>query len=368
MAGLGWVTTPPDRSPLYGPGWTVTPEVHELPGVPGWIAVLWRVAGATGQGDPSAVLTAVIDALAAGVAVPSAGAGETIVAAPATAVADPMGFLAARSLGGAIGEGHPLAYAGQLHPTEGFATGDGVPLGLARALLTAPAAAAGSPAGLLGRIGVVGPAVGRAAPSGLIGSITGLRGAATGVGVPTGSLHVQPQLTSFLTAGAYSYAIPSWANFIDVILLGAGGAGNAGGAGFVTGGGGAAGTWVAVTLVRTGAGFPTAAAITGVVGTGGPGGTSTTPGTATTATAAGMTALSAAGGATGAGQGKQQAGYAPGNEVFNGQTYPGGTAGTGNGGAASGNGAGGAGGSGGLFSGSPGGKGAPGAAWFYAYM
>jgi len=80
------------------------------------------------------------------------------------------------------------------------------------------------------------------------------------------------QLTTFSTAGAFTYTIPSWAHKLDVVALGGGGGGNAGGAGFNGGGGGGAGTYSSKTLVRgVDLGFDKTT-LSGWVGRGGTGG------------------------------------------------------------------------------------------------
>lgn len=79
--------------------------------------------------------------------------------------------------------------------------------------------------------------------------------------------------------------------------------------------------------------------------------------------------LNGAGGKAGAGQGIQQAGYAPGNKTFNGQTYTGGVAGQGDAGQqALAPGAGGGGGTGPLIGSAPGMPGTEGRVFIYAYQ
>ncbi|QCG76887.1 hypothetical protein SEA_XIANYUE_32 [Mycobacterium phage XianYue] len=182
------------------------------------------------------------------------------------------------------------------------------------------------------------------------------------------------QPNSFFTAGAYTYQIPPWANFIDVILLGAGGGGQGMGSLSTWGKGGAAGSWVVVTL-RRGVHIPlTTTTITGSIGAGGARGAGTflpvvggngSAGGNTTATATGMTALTALGGAGGSGGAIDPftaAGKSPGDQTLNGRLYQGGA---GSSGAANPPGAGGG---GALISLQNGNAGAPGAAWFFAYQ
>ncbi|AGT14282.1 minor tail protein [Mycobacterium phage Adzzy] len=184
----------------------------------------------------------------------------------------------------------------------------------------------------------------------------------------------EPVRATFTNTGAYTFNIPAGCKFIDVILLGAGG----GGQGFSTAGiwgqGGFAGNWVTVTLER-GVHIPLSTMqITGVIGVGGDGGAGAfvgqaagKAGAATTALATGMASLSAAGGAGGnANSSLDFTGKSPGNRTFNDQVYEGGAAAS----VGAGNPAGGGGACGQASwpaSGSNGGKGARGQAWFYAY-
>ncbi|AGK85735.1 hypothetical protein 33D_0053 [Mycobacterium phage 33D] len=182
-----------------------------------------------------------------------------------------------------------------------------------------------------------------------------------------------PLPQQFTAAGNYTYAIPYWCRFIDIVVLGGGGGGQASAALFNYGAPGDPGQYQAVTLER-GVDIPWAvAAITGTVGDGGsawgtygaiPGG----PGGNTTATFTGGGTLSGPGGGGGIGWATQAGsrGPGPGNFTYNGQLYVGGgladqganKPGKPPGGAGSGNspGAGGA------------GPGAPGAVWFRAYQ
>ncbi|ALF00559.1 minor tail protein [Mycobacterium phage Bricole] len=179
---------------------------------------------------------------------------------------------------------------------------------------------------------------------------------------------------TFSTAGAYTFTIPVWCRYIDVILLGAGG----GGRGMMLigtwGEGGWGGNWSVTTLER-GVHIPwTARTITGAVGAGGSGssaGLSPARGATGGSTTASTDGWS--GTATG-GIGGQNAvspnGRAvnPRTQTVSGQTYTGGDEVTpgalsGTTGAAPGGG-----GSAAITTGVRGGAGARGQAWFYCYQ
>lgn len=185
-------------------------------------------------------------------------------------------------------------------------------------------------------------------------------------------------LTEITTPGAYTYdtsGIPDGAR-VDVILLGAGGGGQAGWTGaFPTywggnGHGGLKGSWNTVTLTK---GVDFTGNITGTVGAGGEGGTGGqgwigAGGGNTTAIAAGWAGLTAAGAAQApGGDGVNQVwGESPDPATFNTRTYNGGTGGTPQ--APGGYGAGGGGGSHSGPTWYGGGNGGPGKAFFYAYV
>lgn len=134
------------------------------------------------------------------------------------------------------------------------------------------------------------------------------------------------QTIRFINPGTYAYRIPEWADAIDVILRPGGGGG--GGGHLVTGQGGAAGTPVAVTLIR-GEDIPwDTDRITGVVGAGGargPAGNNLNggPGGHSTAYALGMSPLIASGG-TGSGNTGRVYGAPSPTVTLNGFTYKGG--------------------------------------------
>ena len=136
-----------------------------------------------------------------------------------------------------------------------------------------------------------------------------LSGSGTLSAVATFTPTHEKEITSFTPAGPPSYLIPEWCNFIDLFLLGAGGAGTFG---EPTGTGGAAGSWNTVTLWR-GDGEPPSPEMVPIprdttsiditVGVGGAAGTLVSPpgaGGDTTATATGLDPRSGAGGAGGA--------------------------------------------------------------------
>lgn len=159
-----------------------------------------------------------------------------------------------------------------------------------------------------------------------------------GLGIADGDIpppYYAPRQTEISTPGPWSYVIPDWANMVDVPMLGAGGGGAGGDPVFGQAGrGGGAGEWHVETLVR-GVDFPATGTttLTGVVGSGGGiGGVAANggAGTATTrdAIAGGKAAASAAGGVGGSGGGQWE-GYSPGNQVYMGYTYVGGTGGYG---------------------------------------
>ncbi|AJA43698.1 minor tail protein [Mycobacterium phage Milly] len=179
-----------------------------------------------------------------------------------------------------------------------------------------------------------------------------------------------PLPQQFATAGNYTYTIPYWCRFIDIVVLGGGGGGQASAALFNYGAPGEPGEWRSVTIER-GVDIPWAlASITGSVGNGGAGGIgpSILPGAWGDATTANYgSTLSAPGGSGGIGWAGSQAlsrGKSPGNFTHNGQLYTGGAAVTGNN--QPGNPPGGSGSGSAQFS--SGSNGARGAVWFRAYQ
>lgn len=188
-------------------------------------------------------------------------------------------------------------------------------------------------------------------------------------GVDAGNGYHAPATISFVTAGSGSYAIPSWAKYIDMIFMGGGGASSSGGFPFSSsnGQGGAGGAWGAVT-VQMGVDIPmSTTSISYVVGAGGaaafsgPGASGSNSTASATGWSAGLTAAGGAGG-TVIGFNLDPSSSGAGNETFAGTTYYGGgiqstfsSPGVSPGGGAAGG-----------SSGYPGANGANGVAWFVA--
>jgi Concanavalin A-like lectin/glucanases superfamily len=170
-----------------------------------------------------------------------------------------------------------------------------------------------------------------------------------------------PTTQEFSPAGNYTYNIPYWCRYIDLILLGGGGGGANAIGGVIPGAGGQAGFWTTTTVQR-GLQIPfTTASIALTVGAGGAGAANGAP---TMATATGMAPQTAVGGTQGAGT-NGTTGQSPGNKVYNGVTYTGGAAQNTPG--AAGNAPGGGGGGANPLLGAPTpGAGASGAAWIVA--
>lgn len=145
------------------------------------------------------------------------------------------------------------------------------------------------------------------------------------------SLPHSPVSTPLLAPGTYSIPIPNWVNFIDLIGIGGGGGGQA--TGFNLGEGGDAGVWNGVTLTR-GTHIPTGTTTLNIViaalaiggDGGGPLGDPGAAGGNAVVTATGMTTFTCLGGAGGNNEGSSRTGDSPGNYVFNGKSYSGGTA------------------------------------------
>lgn len=179
-----------------------------------------------------------------------------------------------------------------------------------------------------------------------------------------------PWAINWTSVTTYTFTIPVWTSYIDVVLLGGGASGQTGsGAVGTAGKGGTAGQWYAVRLTR-GVDIPwTLITFTVTVGAGGAQAAnsdlaSPNAGGNSSAVINGVT-YTATGGQTTT---STQNGASPGNYTFQGITYTGGTGGTGNAGAPTAPGAAGAGGNGGIFgSRTRGAAGAAGAAWLMVY-
>lgn len=124
------------------------------------------------------------------------------------------------------------------------------------------------------------------------------------------------QLTSFTTAGSYTYTIPYWCRYIDVVMIGGGGGGGSSDI-FNWGGGGFPGQYYYATLYRGSSGL--AMSVATLTGTVGAGGGANAAGGASTCTAL---SISASGG--GGGIPSSNYGTVPNTAsvTFNGQTYP----------------------------------------------
>ncbi|ASZ75198.1 hypothetical protein PBI_MISSWHITE_32 [Mycobacterium phage MissWhite] len=180
-----------------------------------------------------------------------------------------------------------------------------------------------------------------------------------------------PVLTPITSTGAFSYTVPDGANFVDVVLLGAGGGGMGMGLATAWGQGGRAGQWQLLTL-QVGVDIAAGATITGSVGSGGSagagglGGGSGGTGGSTTANIPGYGTLTALGGAGGTSRNLDVNGKSPGNQTLHDQTYVGGAESLPLAAAPPGNAPGG-GGAASQFSTIQGGAGARGQAWFFAF-
>lgn len=138
-----------------------------------------------------------------------------------------------------------------------------------------------------------------------------------------------PLIVQFATAGTTSYPIPSWANYVDRIVLGGAGGGHIGGTWGVGGEGGDNGPWVSDTLAR-GTHFSGATSLNTVVGAGGAkssenGGTNGGHGGPSSSSIGGSHVLTSAGG-VGANSfdilGSEHVGESPGNYTFPGGGPP----------------------------------------------
>ncbi|ASR85912.1 hypothetical protein SEA_PEANAM_28 [Mycobacterium phage Peanam] len=225
----------------------------------------------------------------------------------------------------------------------------------ADALAASSSAAAGSVL-----VGLVAAALGAsdAAAATLLTAMAGT-GSSSAAAASNAYPATEPLRQEFITPGAFTFAIPYWCEYIDVVLLGGGEAGTNGSfAG--NGQGGRAGLWFTITL-RRGVDIPwTATTITGVVGAGGA--SNGANGGATTMAVAGVSG-SAAGGDGGMGL-LTPSGQGAGDMNYNGELYVGGASQTSLNNPGREPGGGGAG--GGFLS--SGGRGGRGQAWIRAYQ
>ncbi|QXN74430.1 hypothetical protein SEA_FLOAT294_47 [Gordonia phage Float294] len=183
---------------------------------------------------------------------------------------------------------------------------------------------------------------------------------------------VEPVTTAFTTVGAFSYPIPGWCTYLDLIVLGGGRGGQTGsGANSQPGSGGLPGEWAVATLQR-GVNIPwSEAQLTGTVGAGGAGGANSDnaagqPGGNSTVVAS-VGTLTGLGG-TGVNSGStRRDGPGPGNYTYLGTEYVGGALSDGSGLPGNPPGGGGSGGNGGVFGNrTRGGAGARGQVWIRA--
>ncbi len=351
---MSWSTTPP--APIIKPGWTTDPTIVILPpGQQKWGVKYSRTAMDGGVGsDLSAILPripAVDTGLGADIPLLQAIAGLLVTD---DGLGTDAGLLVPELLVIDSGLGADLARPG----VRGWDSGVGndfASLGLLP-LFVSDSGAGADRCSDVPRI---------KAFDGGLGADTVTNGFATHAAVTT----------PYTLAGTYTYTIPVWCRYIDVVLVGAGGGGASSGTFYTLGGyPGQAGSWATLTLQR-GVDIPwTATSITVVVGVGGNKGvggftgTSGTDGAASTLVISGSTVLTAAGGTRGgvsATGTSDNTGRSPGSITYNGEPYTGGATQPTTG--ANGNPPGG-GGAGGKNFGGSGGNGAPGGGWCRAYQ
>lgn len=124
-----------------------------------------------------------------------------------------------------------------------------------------------------------------------------------------------------------TYPIPDWANFVDRIAVGGGGAGHVGGTWGISGQGGLAGTWTADTRSKASGHFTTGQSVTVTVPAAAAGGSGNGANGGNVTAALNGNTLTATGGAgstsySAGGAGMQ--GVSPGNYTYDGITYAGG--------------------------------------------
>ncbi|QNJ56840.1 minor tail protein [Mycobacterium phage Reindeer] len=246
---MPWAPTPTFSQRVPQPGWfPEVPAADPVAHAPAWFP-FWRLlVGDEGVGSDSATLRAAI--LAAG-----DGVGTDV---------------ASMTFPGLVGVDHGVG--SDLADLGLVGVDQGVGADLAGVGLYAVDLGAGSDGALVKLFFVVGDQACGADVAALL--IPMGTHAAQGVGsdsATAGFATHAPLAASFTNAGAYTFTIPVWCRYIDVILLGGGG----GGRGMINlgawGEGGWGGNWAIYTLER-GVHIPwTARTITGVVGAGGAG-------------------------------------------------------------------------------------------------
>lgn len=207
--------------------------------------------------------------------------------------------------------------------------------------------------------------------------ITTLGGSTTATNAFTYYNSYSPSIINYTAAGLGTYTIPSWANYVDVVLVGAGGGGH-GSQALCAGDPGLPGSWgSSVTLTRGVSITWGTMNINYTVGTGGIGGPNGlaifnpapgTAGTLSSVSASGWAGFSGAGGSGGQNVcpvDNNGSAEGPGNLTYNGVTYTGGTYVFG---AQNGSPPGGGGGGGRSGFSEYGGNGANGSVWFRAYQ
>ncbi|AEL98185.1 minor tail protein [Mycobacterium phage BigNuz] len=349
---MAWTPTPVFPEQEHRPAWFPTPPEIEPPQHQAAWFPRWRFnVGDEGIGNDSALLVPAIAALDRGV-----GTDSAVVSLPGLLLGD-QGVGVDLALPGVLGVDRGVGSDLALPGLFGTGLGLGTDSGLVKPLIVTGDQAYGADVAAL------------LIP---IGTVTG-----AGIGADTamaGFAPHAPLAAAFTTAGAYTFTIPVWCRYIDVILLGGGG----GGRGMILlgswGEGGWGGNWAIYRLER-GVDIPwSARVITGVVGNGGAGSAS---GFAPARGATGQTTTAATDGWSGqatGGVGGQNAldpdgrAVSPLTQTVNGQTYTGGAVKsylpvggqTGN--------LPGGGGSAGTVTGQTGGAGGRGRAWFYCYQ
>lgn len=340
---MPWSTSPP-TSPKPR-AWKLTPPTIGTPQVRAWKVKRTRRAIDAGVGVDTATLDTIqIPATDTGLGADHAALPALHAAAAASGLGADRGLIVPELHVADAGHGADLARTG-VRPAD---TGLGADFSQSRPRYAAIDRAVGADVLTISNFGAV------ANDTGL-----GRDAAAAGFGAHT------PVSASYTAPGTYSYAIPVWCAYIELVGVGGGEGGDSGSGAFVAGAGGAGGVWNAITIQR-GVDIPwTATSLTVVVGDGGTGGpagplnSDGAGGNPVVWSYSGTTLLTCSGGDDG---GSGQNGKSPGNYTYNGVLYTGGAAQT-SGSAGNPPGGGGRGGNGGFGVGLAGGKGAPGAGY-----